>query len=522
MALNINYQGEVRDQDNSNIDCYYQAYSHNISKWGDVHTTEASQYNVNFGDGDLNTQSGSISNGDVLLIAFWTGAPDRSEKLEMFGIVSFVYDGNDNTIQNVMILPSQPPNCRFLMQENALIESEVNVVSLASTVFQWEYEGAIMYQRKTWYGQVVFLFLDIASDEFYFKDSYDTLTSHVYDNSGAYDVLHRVKNTYELSNTCSKQIRILYRAPIGGINFSNNSPFVNESIDVSASIIDDDSRIISIRHIFDNTIVEENTDRFFVYDVSVPQLGVYSASQEILWNDGFDDMTVYYSKDLELQNKPPKVSLSYTQDDNSPELFSIEVDASDEDGTIEDICWELFYLSGVNELPDPYFRCEEPESVEYISIYNVCDKNKTSLVLAFAIPGKYRILVTATDDYGDTGSAYIELDVTEICPSVFGECPECPPVEDCQDSDCYEEIRKAVEECIRNHSSLIPTDDTEIVVVQDGRSANSASGKIGGSISGKVNTADIVATISKQLSGKVSNSSFVGKVNGKINGKVKK
>jgi len=126
LALNINFQGNVVNEAGDLLTCKYQAYVPSISTWGNVKETEASQYNINYGDGDLKTQSGSVSNGEVLLIVFWTGDDSRQNALDLFAVVAFIYSGIDNTVQDIQLKPPHLPSCAFEMEENGLVGVAVN------------------------------------------------------------------------------------------------------------------------------------------------------------------------------------------------------------------------------------------------------------------------------------------------------------------------------------------------------------------------------------------------------------
>ncbi len=90
-------------------------------------------------------------------------------------------------------------------------------------------------------------------------------------------------------------------------------------------------------------------------------------------------------------------------------------------------------------------------------------------------------------------------------------------------ADCTEAISLAVsnykdELALREGVKVEPG----VVVVQDGRTANTANGELDVKIDGDINTYDMIATLSKRVSGKVNSSSTSGSISGSISGKVKK
>jgi len=521
MSLNINYQGNVVDKDGNIIDCKYQAYSSNIDKWSDIRSTDKGQYNINYGDGDLNTQSGSVSEGDALIVVFWTGGDTRDDKEDLFSSTVFIYDGNDNTVQDVQLIPPRSPGCDFILPPEALIYEDISSISKASTTYQWTYSGKTFYQRRIWYGQTIFGFLDIQSDSYDFGNGDTSGNSTKYDNSGDYTVTHTVLSTYGLSSECQKSIRIKYHQPIGGISFSNSSPIVGESFNIIASIADVDNRITNIVHRFNNTVIDNNTDVNYSYSTSAESLGTYYAEQIIYWNDGFSDNNFVYKKAISIANQPPSINLTVEQDSLRKEIFVANANATDIDGAVSSICWELYYMSTISELPDPFFRCKEEQlPMDYKLIYRGCGEDKQTIEMAYSIPGKYRIKVVATDDYGDSTEDFKDITVTEICDSVFGECPDCP--EYTPEKDCADKIAIAVREL---KIQLLNEMDkkTRTVVVQDSRVSGVSKGELYGKIDGDISEGELAGELSSSIGGEVGSGMASGSIgSGSVNGKIKR
>ena len=536
MALNINYQGNVVDENGDPIECKYMAFSHNISTWGDIRDTEAQQYNINFGDGDLNTQSGSVSVGDAILILFWQDAPTKDELLTRFSVMSFIYDGSDNVVQNVQLLPPVTPSCAFSLSAFGLVGENVHVTSYASIIHQWTFESKIHYHRRNWYGQTIFGFLDVLRDQFNFSGSYGDIIDHTYTNSGDFVVIHQVENTYGLSSECQKEIRVKYRSPVGGLSFLQGLPLVGATIDIVASIQDIDSRITSIDHIFDNNVLHSNTTLNYQYSTVLAQYGEYDAKQSISWNDGFDDNVLDYAKRLSMGNNPPVVDISILPVSGTDGLFKAELVVSDVDGTVVDACWSLFYEGEANGLPHPYFRCIDQIDLEYNKIYSFCDISTTELDLLFAIPGNYRIEVVATDNLGATGNDSIDFSVEDVCNGIITpcedcpecpECPDCPDCEECPDCpdcpeiDCQKEINIAVREL---KLKLLEEMDknNRTIVVQDSRVSGNIASTLSERMEGDIQEGGIAGEMSGRMGGRVSTSKTSSSIGGKIDGKIKK
>jgi len=512
MSLNINFQGDVVDENGNIIECSYQAFSTNIQKWSDIRQTDQGQYNVNFGDGDLNTQSGTVSTGDALMIVFWTGGDDRNSEHEYFSAVVFVYDGNDNVIQNVQILTPHNPDCSFSVQQDVNIGDIVVAESHASTIYQWAFDEKIHYQRKEWYGQAIFGFLDIYSDEFNFGNGYSDENTYIYDDFGTYDVGHLVKSTYSgFESECTQQVMVHLREPITSISIDNESPIVGDIVNISFSTSDVDNTIENIIYYIGDKKIGEGSDLNFEYQYTVESLAKYPIVATVYWNDGFDDIVTEYEIELAVKNQPPEVAISYINDD---ETYIFTVNANDPDGTVESICWQIFYSKSITGMPDPFFKCEETVGSIYEEIYNECNIGDT-LKLAFAIPGKYKIVATATDNYGESSYDYSEINVTSVC----GVSQEQGSDDDC---DCYDEIRLAIEECISKYNTGDIDVGERVILVNDSRASNIVSGSTAGKIGASITSEDLIASISKSIKGVVPSGSTSGSIGGKISGTIKK
>lgn len=419
MALNINYQGGVVNSDGDDVDCKYQAYVPSISTWSDIRSTDQCQYNVNYGDGDLKTQSGSVSRGEAIIIAFWLDSDSRNDKLTSSAVLSFIYDGNDNTVQDIMLMEPVKPGCNFYLQQNGLANISVSTSSYASLVTQWTYSDKTHYNRPSWYGTTIFGYLSITEDSFDFEDGFEDKTSHVYTTSGDKTVQHKVVNSYDLQSTCQKTIRIKYRPPTGGIVWSSDEVYLGDAVGVAAQITDPDSRITSIDHIFDGELVENNSETDYVYSETLSVFKVYTAKQIIYWNDGFDDRSVTVTSDISIQNTPPTVDLTIFKTDEAglEGLNKAIVEASDNEGPISSLHWSIYYLDTNSILPNPYFKCvDDGKNNTFNLIYEkTTDMSASVFDLMFAIKGTYKIDVTATDDGGLTATDSQIITVDEVC-----------------------------------------------------------------------------------------------------------
>ena len=440
MALNINYQGGVYNDLNEEITCFYQAFVPSINRWGTIRETEESQFNINYGDGDLKGQSGSVSNGETILIAFWIGAATRSEELNSFSVLAFSYSGSDSTVQNAQILSPHSPSCSFGLATEGKVGQAVTANSYASLTYQWTFQGKAHYQRPSWYGGSVFAYLSILDDSFRFTDDFQSSNTHTYTTHGDYTVFHRVINSYNMQSVCQKNIRIRYRTPIGGILFSPQNLVIGDPIGVAATIQDIDSRITSINHMFDGSTEEINTDIDFVYAKTLTIFRPYIARQEIHWNDGFQDLIVIKQASPTMVNQPPLIDLTVfkTEEDGLEGLHKAIVQASDREGPVVKLVWKIFFLDTNSILPNPYFRCiDDGLNDTFNEIYS--DETPVTTImkdLLFAIKGVYKIDVTAYDEQGLYSTDSQTITVDEVC------LDEGTPEEECEDLE--ERIAEAI------------------------------------------------------------------------------
>lgn len=483
MALNTNYQGSVYSADGSEQTCFYQAYVPSINKWGNRRETEQSQYNINYGDGDLKTQSGSVSNGEVIVIAFWTGSEDRNLELDTFSAVSFIYNGNDSTVQDIQLLPPHRPSCSFGLPSSGYVGVEIKASSHASLIHQWVKYGCTHYQRPSWYGGDIYDFMEITNDDFVFESDYTPSGDNIYGESGDYIVRHRVINSYGLQSVCERAIRIKYFHPIPTISFSPENLVIGESIGIADSVQDTYSRVTNIEHIFDGEAIESNTDNIFAYAKTLSVFRQYIAKMIVHWNDGFTDNVLTITASPTMVNQPPTVGLTITSDDTDPTkgLHKATVVAEDREGSVVGLNWKIFFLDTNSILPNPYFSCtDDNERSTFNKIYDSdTPVSITSLDLLFAIKGTYKINITAYDEQGLSSSDSEIVTITEVCANDVS-------TEDCGDLD--EKIAEAIRIYEKEHQyrqAILRREEignSKLIVVQDGLAEDSGIGRMYGDV----------------------------------------
>ena len=424
MAVNINYQGNIYDHTGESIECYYQAFSYAVSKWSDVRISEFGQYNVNFGDGDLNGQDGSVHVGDPLIVVFWTGADNRGEMLDIFSVIVFIYDGSDSTVQDVQLLPPRTPSCSFSINGEMEVDSAISVISNASIIYQWEYASKTHYHRPTWYGEDIFPFLGIRDDIFDFETGYSEATSHIYTSPGTYTISHLVRSTYDVESICTESVEIKYPEPTIDISTDSEQPVLGDIVTVNVSVLDPYDTVSRVVCSIDGEVVVDGDSLSFSYELRLAEVKTYTVSVDVMWYDFFNNNVAHQEKFIEMGNIPPEVDLTIDETESAVGIFVATVDALDPDGDISRLCWRLFYEGEQSGLPHPYFKCQNENGGVFRQIYEDCDSSATELRLEFSVPGNYIVSIEATDSSGESTTASSSLAVSSTC--LNGEPVGCP------------------------------------------------------------------------------------------------
>jgi hypothetical protein len=427
MALNVTFTcNNIVDENNNPINCKYQAYFPDYGVWNNVRTSEFFQYNCNAGDGDALTQTGTLLDGDYVILAFWDGQETRSGLQDRMAYYIIQHDGVTNTyVIDVQLKPKTAPSCGWSLTTSATINRTVTAYTTASDNYQWDYNGKTMYHRERYGQEVIFDSIGdlIETYDFGAGDGYSATNTYSYSTIGDYIVHHKVINEYSLESVCDKNIRLKYNTPIAGLSFNpdgygtGDEVSVGDSVSINANITDEDSRITNIEHSFiiknrnnnstiiRDTLYSENTNLNYSYAMNILELHDTFGNQVIHWNDGWEDQTVYYNRELPITNILPEVSISKT-DLSAKEKRFTQI-SNDADGTVVAWSWKIYLLM--------------PFSGEWVEVYQTSNDG-SDINIQFNEAGRYKAEITVTDDFNKfstknntvygSASAEIEFDIT--------------------------------------------------------------------------------------------------------------
>ena len=427
MSLNIGFNGNVYDENGNAIDCKYQVHYVTQNIWNDVRDTDTQYYSANAGDGDSLTQDGSLAAGDVVLLTFWQGdgsggatPADRAGNLyDRFAVHALVHDGSTSTYNiDVQLQPKQKPVPDWSLSGSETINRDITASDSSYDWMNWTYNNESFYHRQSYYGVIVFDQVGLLTTTYDWTDDNDAVTGyedsnvHQYTVIGDYNPTIKVINAWSLENTDSKAIRIKYNKPYPDITFSPDGVITvihtTETDTITAGINDEDNRITNIDHhwkvldrndgtTISDDLIASNTTLDYSYDETIQVLQRHLAEQIISWNDGYDDLTIIYSEELHITNWLPLVNfnLNYVND----KTINFVPNCSDIDGTVDGYKWELYVLV--------------PFSTDgYTLAKTIVDTVGDDQEITFDSDGHYKMVLTATDDYGESASFEKEFDVS--------------------------------------------------------------------------------------------------------------
>ena len=337
MALNVTIDGFVYKEDNSlsASDVSYQAYFYKAnsgssnSKWNNTRVVEATgYYSVNLGDGDWLTQDGSASNGDVIIIVFWSPASsdrmDTCSSLVEWSCFRIVLDGSSTYTTQVQVKSNYCPNLNWALQGTGLVDHNITAANNSSDQHQWDFMGTNMYQRNTWYTTLMTA-NSVNNSDYDWGDSHQdnnqpgtTNGTHSWSASGDYDVELVIEDECGCTVTGTDSIRIYNNPPVPNIIMIPADPDPNEPVSFRYTGTDVDNTISSIAWVVGDSGSYGNTNTLADVgrDDTVPHTsgigtdwcgqsatsgaftnpGSHNVSILISWWDGFDTQTMNYSE----------------------------------------------------------------------------------------------------------------------------------------------------------------------------------------------------------------------------------
>jgi len=433
MALDVQYSGNIVNQNGTAIDCNYKLWVVGQDVWSNIRDSSADnqKYNINLGDGDILTQSGSVANGETIIIVFETTEASVFDR--KFAMYETTYDGGSTYIQDVQLKPVQLPNVNGLWYLNSPTDGNttfnnaadgdvptyigrINEAISAVTNFNdeqsWDYSGATMKQVLSAYGTDIFNDrLGIASIEFDWdeSDTFVTDTSHTFtvisqtDADQAQEVEVKVTNEAGLVVNNVLKLQVRYNSPVPDVTWDPTNPSVQDTFTVTGAVTDVDGRVTAISWKFDGTEVANNTtlDYSWTQDLGSTYQPTHTVNADTSWNDGFNDFTIVHQETVEMTNLAPSFTLT-EEVIGDPEANDIKftptglTDPDGDDAQLE-LKWKIEYKT--------------PFDNTYKVVYNpgypaTADLDPKEWI--FGEGGDYRITATAKDQYGLEFSQFIE------------------------------------------------------------------------------------------------------------------
>lgn len=389
MALNIGFSGKIYDTTNSLIDAYTYGFISPQNKWSSSYTSQYETYSLNLGDGGWLTQTGTIQVGNNVILKF------KSIDGAKLGCFLTTLTSSALYIKNIQLKQIQNPTVSVVCPSETSVNTQIHAIVTSSDEYQWNYNGITMYHKISWYGTNIFNNeLGIVKTEYNWGDGYTENSNYSYLTTGEKTLVVRVTNKAGLQSTASANILVLYNAPEGGIELSNNMPYKNDVITITATISDPNSKILYIEHYFDGVLVATNQDIGFSYIENINEIKQIEIKQKIYWFDGQSTQIVEYIKQLQVLNHPPICSFTYT---NEGMTYKFVPTYSDIDGEVQKLAWKIDY--------------KIPFLGNYDEILNTNYINKGNYILDFPTGGEYKVTLTAIDDFGAIGSYSDDLKV---------------------------------------------------------------------------------------------------------------
>lgn len=371
----------------------------------DTRVAEDDMYNFNLIDADWLGNSVPFIDGEQIAIIAWENESLdlQSTDITRFSMIYFPHDGRDTYVQNIQLLPKTNPTCN-LTYTAGKVGDVITFNSNGNDLYQWEFETMTHYHRDNIFGSIVSP-VGISSVEYDYGSGWVTTNQHTFTTPGTYTIITRVTNNFGLVSTCQQDIEILSSAPTGCITFDKTEPIINEVVNVLACINDPGGVIVDVDHIWDDVLVEINTNLTFNYDKTLLVNKTYVAKQIITWYDGFTNQELFYTKSLSMGNIPPEFNIveeiiGDPVDNHYKFTASDIVDPDGDDATVA-IKWMVEFKTPIDDKFKIVYNPGYPATI-----------NTDPKEWIFSSPGLYRITVTAKDILGATTTHSVEVLIT--------------------------------------------------------------------------------------------------------------
>lgn len=368
MAVNITITGNIYDESGikfTGAEVAYQVYFYNgaaggsNSTWSDKRFSILGQYNFNLADLDLLTTAGNVSDGDLVVVVFWTPASasrlDSCGVLDMWScyIVTLGSDpgmiSSDLYVNDVQVRGNVCPTLRWTFPTDGLVGQSLTAGNTSTDQYQWDFSGTTMWHRDSWYTTLMTI-NNVNNTDLDWDDgiqnnnlSGPASRSHTYTASGDYDVEIVIEDGCGCTVTGTQSIRIKNRPPVPNIEMTPANPLPNEVIEFRYTGTDPDYTITNIAWTINdgdtNTISSTNGKDDIVphssgegtdWYTQAPNPGAFTnpgnhlVSIVITWWDGFEDQPMNYSENFTQQKFSGPV-VNFTQDPEKAKLDELVI-----------------------------------------------------------------------------------------------------------------------------------------------------------------------------------------------------
>ena len=412
--INVTFIGDIYDENNL-IDCYYDVYyiRQNILITG--LRSELNQYNFNVGSSNHLTQNGDFKDNDVILIRF-NSDQNILNYSSKFCCIAVVYAGESTIRIDVQLKNIVQPACSFdLIQGNINDEVILNVDKSLDN--NWVYNNHTMYQRNFLYGYEIFPNLKTLSEDisYNFDGFWININKFNYTSFGDKTILYKILLPNNTTLECSKVIRIFKNEPEVIYDIPANLA-INDNISIGINIKDIDNTIISSKHYFDNNLILENNNLLNYYNTILDSNKIFYYRTEIIWNNGFEDKTLIYQGQIQIQNQKPTINPIVEYINNTKNNLKIVPRAEDPENDLDYVRYNIYIrketiFENVNDVDYTWVYLDTLES-------NILD---LSVYVDFYKSGNFKVNVQAFDK-GELGSDISEVFIDIECSTAKDTC----------------------------------------------------------------------------------------------------
>ena len=356
MAVNITLAGTISNSSNIAIDANVQVFVYNsaneLTKWSNIRPTELTDYNINIGDPDLSGVDNllAINNtaGEYVVIAVWdTGTrTDITSIPNEFAFIVHELSGLDVYVQNIQLNKPNSITCSNWSITTPILFNE-NIIATNNNTNQLTYieysKDHFLYQYYTVLNvnELIFPYIGPFSVTYDFGSGYTTSNVlSVVSPLTAGDVIVNIKVQDYFNNQaiCTQTAQVFYNI-YPDFTWSPLNPTTGTEIFIKDNTTGDVSNIVNIYYTIDG--VTYNGSEFY-YTPTV--YGDIIITQSVVYFDGYFQVTKEITKTITMDNILPEFTFVELYLDSQPtkNIYDFIGTASDIDGTINEIQWEIY------------------------------------------------------------------------------------------------------------------------------------------------------------------------------------